>query len=69
MQAKITWTVFLLMALGLGGTSRNFCGKSCRHSLSVAPKAINLTGAGAEDEPDGRVPGFSPVNLFIFQFK
>jgi hypothetical protein len=69
MQAKITWTVFLLMALGLAGTSRNFCGKTCRHPLSAAPKAISLATACTAEETDGQLPGFSPVNLFIFQFK
>ena len=70
MKAKITWTAFLLMTLGLAGTSRNFCGKAGRPSLS-APKAINWATActGTEENTDGQVPGFSPVNLFIFQFK
>ena len=71
MKAKITWTAFLLMTLGLAGTSRNFCGKTCRHPLSAAPKTISLATAccGTTEETDGQLPGFSPVNLFIFQFK
>ena len=70
MKAKITWTAFLLMALGLAGTSRNFCGKACRRPLSAAPKAISLATACCDgEEADGQLPGFSPVNLFIFQFK
>ena len=69
MQAKITWTLFLLMALGLAGTSRNFCGKTCRQPFSAAPKAISLATGCTGEETDGQLPGFSPVNLFIFQFK
>lgn len=71
MKAKITWSILLLMATGLAGSSKNFCGKSCRHSFASVQGTINIKerAARAEEEPGTEALGISPINLFIFQLK
>jgi len=75
MKAKITWRILLLMAIGLAGSSKNFCGKNCPCAAAAVPARIEPAGGAAagnlaaEEEPGNETLGISPVNLFIFQLK
>lgn len=76
MKAKIIGGILLLMAFGLGGSSKNFCGKNCLCGFSALRKAMGATdvppsaaAASADAEEDAGTPGMSPVNLFMFQIK
>jgi len=71
MKAKITWSILLLMATGLAGSSKNFCGKNCRHSFASLQGTIPVkeTASPAEEETGTETLGISPVNMFIFQLK
>jgi hypothetical protein len=70
MKAKITWSILLLMATGLAGSSKNFCGKNCRHGFTSVQGTISIRDAVAPAEETGtETLGISPINLFIFQLK
>ena len=70
MKAKITWSIFLLMAISLTGSPKNFCGKKCRHCFAAAAGTGSMPEAAArgEEEPGNGTVGLSPISLFIFQF-
>lgn len=71
MKAKITWSILLLMAIGLAGSSKNFCGKNCRHAFTSVQGAVSIRDAvaPAAEETGTETLGISPINLFIFQLK
>ena len=69
MKAKITWSILLLMAIGLAGSPKNFCGKKCRHNFASAPGTSGMPEAvtNTEEESGSSAMGISPIRLFIFQ--
>ncbi len=71
MKAKVTWVIFLLMALSLAADSKNCCGKKMQHSFAAARAGESLPAAATthsmEDELEA--PGILPIKLFIFQFR
>jgi hypothetical protein len=74
-KAKITWGILLLMAIGLAGSSKNFCGKNCPCAAAAMPAGMESMGEAAVsnlpagEDTGSETLGISPVNLFIFQLK
>jgi hypothetical protein len=70
MKAKITWIVFLFMALSLAGASKNFCGKKMpSHFATAQPVETMSQPGGRNGEEVSETPGILPVKLFVFQLK
>jgi len=69
MTAKITWVIFLLMAVSLAADSKNCCCKKMQHSFAARAGESLPPAATHSMEDELEAPGILPVKLFIFQFR